>query len=161
MDPRELIAVEHPRPIEGIPTHSDDALRLWTPTLGPTAMLLAYRLAGDVERDGPTTYVVDGLAADLGVMVSKVTSAVKRLHRLNVALVHNERIAIRLTLSMVTDAKPVPQPLTFTVTEVAEMLGISRGAAYKAVKDGDIPSVQFGRRVLIPRHKFHERFGDL
>jgi excisionase family DNA binding protein len=45
----------------------------------------------------------------------------------------------------------VSEPLTLTVEEAAELLGISRGSAYQAVRAGDIPSIRIGRRVLIPR----------
>jgi len=31
------------------------------------------------------------------------------------------------------------------------MLGISRGLTYQMVKMGKIPSVQFGKRVVVPR----------
>jgi len=41
--------------------------------------------------------------------------------------------------------------LTLTVNEAAKMLGISRGLAYQMVKMGKIPSVRFGKRVLVPR----------
>ena len=43
------------------------------------------------------------------------------------------------------------QRLTLTVNEAAKMLGISRGLAYEMVKMGKIPSVHFGKRILIPR----------
>jgi len=41
--------------------------------------------------------------------------------------------------------------VTVTVTEVAKMLGISKMTAYSAVRDGSIPSVRVGRRVLVPK----------
>lgn len=41
--------------------------------------------------------------------------------------------------------------LTLTVEETAAVLGISRGLAYEMVKTGRIPSIRFGRRVLVPR----------
>ena len=41
--------------------------------------------------------------------------------------------------------------LTLTVEETAAVLGISRGLAYEMVKTGRIPSVRFGKRVLVPR----------
>ena len=41
--------------------------------------------------------------------------------------------------------------LTLTVNEVARVLGISRGLAYSMVKTGEIPSVRFGKRMLVPR----------
>ena len=41
--------------------------------------------------------------------------------------------------------------LTITVPEVARLLGVSRMTAYAAVRDGTIPSLRIGRRVLISR----------
>jgi len=40
--------------------------------------------------------------------------------------------------------------LTLTVEETAEKLGISRGLAYEAVANGEIPVVRVGRRLLVP-----------
>jgi excisionase family DNA binding protein len=36
------------------------------------------------------------------------------------------------------------------IPEFAEQLGISRNAAYEAVKRGEIPAIKIGRRFLIP-----------
>ena len=47
--------------------------------------------------------------------------------------------------------------LTFTVVEAATLLGIGRNSAYEAIKSGILPSVQIGRRILIPRAAL-ERF---
>jgi excisionase family DNA binding protein len=45
-----------------------------------------------------------------------------------------------------------PSPrLTFTVEEVAVVLGIGRTLAYEGVRTGAIPSVRVGRRVLVPK----------
>jgi excisionase family DNA binding protein len=41
--------------------------------------------------------------------------------------------------------------LTYTVPEVARLLGLSRGAAYAAVNAKEIPSLRIGRRTLVPR----------
>jgi len=43
------------------------------------------------------------------------------------------------------------EKLTLTVTEASRVLGISRGLAYSMVKTGELPSIRFGKRVLIPR----------
>ena len=43
------------------------------------------------------------------------------------------------------------EKLTLTVSETARLLGISRGLAYEMVRTGEIPSVRFGKRVLVPR----------
>ncbi len=41
--------------------------------------------------------------------------------------------------------------LCITVPEAAEMLGISKNFAYGLVKKKELPVVQFGKRLLIPR----------
>ena len=45
----------------------------------------------------------------------------------------------------------VPSRLTYTVPEVAELLGISRSSAYECVRRGDIPALTLGRRVVIAK----------
>lgn len=46
-----------------------------------------------------------------------------------------------------------------TVEQAGQILGLSRTAAYEAVKRGQIPSVRLGRRILIPRGKLSELLG--
>ena len=41
--------------------------------------------------------------------------------------------------------------ITIDVPEVAKLLGISRNAAYEAVRRGEIPSIRLGARIVIPR----------
>ena len=41
--------------------------------------------------------------------------------------------------------------LTWTVTEAAELLGISRASAYEAAHRGELPVRVIGRRMLVPR----------
>ena len=43
------------------------------------------------------------------------------------------------------------EPLVLSVAEAARVLGLSRGTAYQLVKEGVVPSVRFGRRLLVPR----------
>ena len=45
----------------------------------------------------------------------------------------------------------MPSRLTYTVPEVAELLGISRSSAYECVRRGDIPALTLGRRVVIAK----------
>lgn len=42
-------------------------------------------------------------------------------------------------------------PLTVSVRQAAKLLGISRNAAYEAVRTGEIHSIRIGRRVIIPK----------
>ena len=51
--------------------------------------------------------------------------------------------------------------LTLNVQEVATALGISRTAAYKAVREGNIPGTKkFGRRVVISKVIFERYLGS-
>jgi len=45
---------------------------------------------------------------------------------------------------------------TYTVDEVAVMLDLSRGNAYRFVREGVIPAKRVGRRWMVPRKTFHE-----
>jgi excisionase family DNA binding protein len=49
------------------------------------------------------------------------------------------------------------ETVTLRVTEVARILGISRGSAYEAIQRGEIPHIRIGRRVLVPK-KALDRF---
>lgn len=44
-------------------------------------------------------------------------------------------------------------PLTLSVEEAGELIGISRRSAYRAVAAGHLPTLRVGRRVLIPTAK--------
>jgi len=41
--------------------------------------------------------------------------------------------------------------LCITVPEAAAMLGVSRNYGYELVKQGQLPVIRFGKRLLIPR----------
>ena len=42
-------------------------------------------------------------------------------------------------------------PSVFSVDEVAKILRIARVSVYQAIERGELPSIRFGRRILIPR----------
>jgi excisionase family DNA binding protein len=46
-----------------------------------------------------------------------------------------------------------------SIKEVAEMMGLSLGVVYGAVKSGQIPSITVGRRVVVPRAPFYRLIG--
>ena len=47
----------------------------------------------------------------------------------------------------------VRERATYTVEEVAALLGISRTTAYESIRRGEIPARRFGRRVVVLRHE--------
>jgi excisionase family DNA binding protein len=40
---------------------------------------------------------------------------------------------------------------TLSVEEAGRILGISRGSAYACAKDGSLPTIRLGSRLLVPR----------
>ena len=45
-------------------------------------------------------------------------------------------------------------PLMLSVTDMAEVLGISRAGAYELVKTEGFPSLSVGSRIIIPKEEF-------
>jgi len=63
-------------------------------------------------------------------------------------LEHDDRVAQ-------TSAPPANEPigdrLVFTVTEAAELLGVSRAFAYELAARGELPVLRLGRRIVVPK----------
>ncbi len=41
-------------------------------------------------------------------------------------------------------------PTTLTVEEAGRLLGLSRSSAYRAAARGELPTLRFGRRLIVP-----------
>jgi excisionase family DNA binding protein len=57
----------------------------------------------------------------------------------------------RLFLDSGGDTMDTGTRLVMTVEEAGELLGISRPHAYKLVREGQIPVLRLGRRLVVPR----------
>jgi excisionase family DNA binding protein len=44
-----------------------------------------------------------------------------------------------------------PERQTLSVEEAGKILGISRGAAYQYAKEGSLPTIRLGNRLLVPK----------
>jgi excisionase family DNA binding protein len=53
---------------------------------------------------------------------------------------------------------PAARP-TITVPEAGALLGLGRDAAYRAADRGDIPTLRFGRRIVVPTARLWEMLG--
>jgi excisionase family DNA binding protein len=49
-----------------------------------------------------------------------------------------------------THADATELPPTISVEQAAKLLGVSRSAAYRAAASGQLPTLAFGRRLLVP-----------
>jgi excisionase family DNA binding protein len=50
-------------------------------------------------------------------------------------------------------------PPTISVERAAKLLGLSRSAAYRAAATGQLPTISFGRRLLVPTSRLLEMLG--
>jgi excisionase family DNA binding protein len=46
--------------------------------------------------------------------------------------------------------------LTLTADEVAAILGLSRTRVYDSIHAGELPSIRFGRRILVPAKPLYD-----
>ena len=44
-------------------------------------------------------------------------------------------------------------PTVMTIEEAGEMLGLSRSSAYRAAARGELPTLRFGRRLVVPTRR--------
>ena len=49
---------------------------------------------------------------------------------------------------------------TYTVPEVAKILGIGRNTAYEVCRNGEIPTIKIGGRILVPRAAIDDLLHD-
>ncbi|MGU3536851.1 helix-turn-helix domain-containing protein [Methylobacterium sp. A54F] len=48
---------------------------------------------------------------------------------------------------------------TLPIPVAGKLLGISRDTAYDAARSGDLPTLRFGRRLVVPTSKLREMLG--
>ena len=58
------------------------------------------------------------------------------------------------------DGRGSDMRLCITVPEAAAMLGVSRNFGYELAKQGKLPVVRFGKRLLIPRAALEKRLEE-
>ncbi len=50
-------------------------------------------------------------------------------------------------------------PATLTVEQAGELLGLSRSSAYRAAAKGELPTLRFGRRLIVPTGRLLSMLG--
>jgi len=52
------------------------------------------------------------------------------------------------------------EPLVLTVEEARQVLRLSRGSMYEAIRRGEAPGIRIGRRILVPRAALQRLLDD-
>ena len=60
-----------------------------------------------------------------------------------------------------TEKKPLPERRTYTVDDIAQILGIGRTSAYILVKEGHFKIVRIGNAIRISKRSFDEWLDSL
>ncbi len=50
-------------------------------------------------------------------------------------------------------------PATLTVEQAGQILGLSRSSAYRAASNGELPTLRFGRRLIVPTGRLLSMLG--
>lgn len=50
-------------------------------------------------------------------------------------------------------------PATMTIEEAGKLLGLSRSSAYRAARRGELPTLRFGRRLVVPTGRLFDLLG--
>lgn len=87
----------------------------------------------------------------LSILVRMVTKTVLREKLLLERSQYEEHRDSAVRTYQVTTAGRPDEPLALSVKAAARILGLSRASAYEAVRTGQIPSLRFGKRIVIPR----------
>lgn len=48
------------------------------------------------------------------------------------------------------------EQMTYSIEEAAKLIGVSKSFMYKLARNREVPVLKLGKRLVIPRHKFHE-----
>ena len=73
--------------------------------------------------------------------------------RVRPSRVNADSVAAEMTLEV------AELPPTISVEHAAKLLGLSRSAAYRAAASGQLPTIAFGRRLLVPTSRLLEMLG--
>jgi excisionase family DNA binding protein len=77
----------------------------------------------------------------------------QRSGRVRPSRVTADSVAAEMTLEV------AELPPTISVECAAKLLGVSRSSAYRAAANGQLPTISFGRRLLVPTHRLLEMLG--
>lgn len=87
----------------------------------------------------------------LSVLARMLTKVVLRERSLLERAQHREFRDSAVRTYQVATVRGNDQPLTLSVGAAAKILGLSKASAYTAIHTGQIPSIRFGSRILVPR----------
>ena len=95
------------------------------------------------------------------VLIERMVGVIEQSHRLQLEMLEMWRAVLNVSNRLAdsptvhtpegSSAAVLPDRPTFTVAETAALLGVSRDAAYDAIRRGEISSLRLGHRILIPR----------
>ena len=77
----------------------------------------------------------------------------QRSGRVRPSRVNADSVAAEMTLEV------AELPPTISVEHAAKLLGVSRSVAYRAAASGQLPTITFGRRLLVPTCRLLEMLG--
>lgn len=94
-------------------------------------------------------------------LLQQLETVIEQAHTLQLELLGLMRTMMEIEVPAPPESMPkarelpvdvdLPNKPTFSVAEVATILGVSRDTVYCCANTGEIPALRLGRRLLIPR----------
>ena len=96
------------------------------------------------------------------LLMQQLEATIEHSHQLQLKLVGLIRVLIDVEPELSphsSDTQPLPRPASvdlpdkpmFSVEEAAKLLGVGRSTAYQCARNGQIPALRLGSRLLIPK----------
>jgi len=77
------------------------------------------------------------------------------------AIIRNGRDSLMTRKTEKVRRRPLGQPqvMTFSVVEAGKILGVGRSLAFASARDGSLPTIRIGKRLLVPRPALEKLLG--
>jgi excisionase family DNA binding protein len=103
------------------------------------------------EKSDDSEEAVQALENGIKIMARMIVKAIMKELSTQERIIAETGSNLTMLSSGTTLLEQSAKSLTFSVIEVAKLLGISKNIVYEAIHTGQIPGIRWGKRILIPR----------
>jgi excisionase family DNA binding protein len=108
------------------------------------------KIIPEKESDDPTE-AVKALESGLKILARMIVKAIMKELSTQERIPADTSNNLTMSTSRTSLSEQSGKSFAFSAGEVAKLLGVSKNTVYDAVRTGRIPSIRFGKRIIIPR----------
>jgi len=103
------------------------------------------------EKSDDSAEVTQALENGIKIMARMIAKAIMKERSTQDRTSAEPRSNLTMLSSRTNLSEQIGKSLAFSASEVAKLLGVSKNTVYKAIHAGQIPSIRWGKKILIPR----------